>query len=40
MAIKISSNIYYLKMAKGSEEYMKWIRSFLDFARRTDGGPY
>ena len=39
MAIKISSNIY-LKIAKVSEEYMKWIRSFLDFARTTEGGPY
>ena len=40
MAIKISSNTYYRITAKRNEEYMTWIRSFLDFARTTDGGPY
>jgi hypothetical protein len=40
MAIKISSNTYYRIMAKRNEEYMKWIRNFLDFARTNERSPY
>ena len=40
MAIKISNNTYYRITAKGIQEYMKWIRNFLDFARTTERGYY
>ena len=40
MAIKISNNTYYRITTKGIQEYMKWIRNFLEFARTTERGYY
>ena len=40
MVIKISNNTYYRITSKGMQEYMKWIRNFLDFARTTESGYY
>lgn len=40
MVIKISNNTYYRITSKGIQEYMKWIRNFLDFARTTESGYY
>ena len=40
MAIKISNNTYYRITAKGIQQYMKWIRNFLEFARTTERSYY
>jgi len=40
LSIKISSNTYYRITAKGKQEYLKWIRNFLDFARTAERGYY
>jgi DNA-binding PadR family transcriptional regulator len=38
MAVKVSNATYYQITEKGVLEYAKWIKNFLEFARRAQDG--
>jgi DNA-binding PadR family transcriptional regulator len=38
MAVKVSNATFYQITERGVMEYVKWIKNFLEFARRTQDG--